>query len=62
MFNANYSAMNVNHSMSGNFRRVLLYFQPVLDRGFNVGRDMFHNSYPRGFPTSIGNFRGYDRR
>ena len=63
MFNVNYSAMNVNHSyMSGNFRRVLLDFQQVLDRWFNVGRGMFHNSYPRGFPTGIGNFKGYGRR
>ncbi|KAL9444444.1 hypothetical protein AB3S75_017603 [Citrus x aurantiifolia] len=65
MLNANYSSMNVNHSyMRGNFRRGTFengYYGRPGNRGFNGGRGVVHNSYPRGFPTGTTNFGGYSR-
>ena len=57
--------MNVNHLyMRGKFRKCAFgngHYGCAMNRGFNVGRGMFHNPYPRGFPTGIGNFGDYGR-
>ncbi|KAH9792303.1 retrovirus-related pol polyprotein from transposon RE2 [Citrus sinensis] len=65
MFNANYSTVNVSHPyMRGNFRRGGFrngHYGRSVNRGFNTGRGMFHNQYPRGVSTGFGNFGGYGR-
>ncbi|KAH9779612.1 retrovirus-related pol polyprotein from transposon RE2 [Citrus sinensis] len=58
VFNANYSTMNVNHPyMRGNFRKGVVgngNYGRYVNRGFNVGRGIFHNPYPRGFSPGVG--------
>lgn len=65
MLNANYSSMNANNSyMRGNFRRGAFgngYYGRSGNISFNGGRGVFHNSYPRGSPIGVANFRRYGR-